>query len=436
MALSKKPYKGCRDLFPKEKREQDYLFDAMSSTAHSFGYEPYDGPMLEEVELYRAKSGQELINDQIYSFVDRGKREVAIRPEMTPTVARMVASVHREIPKPIRWYSIPNLMRYERPQKGRLREHWQFNVDVFGPESVYNEIEILQVAINLFQKFGANDTHFGIQINNRTFVDFFFKTALGLDEEKSYQLYKLVDRYKKLNSEVFETQLEELGFKDDQNALFKKYLKLNSVDKFKSFVKEVNFPANLWDYENFFSTLEKLDLSKFIDFNASIVRGLDYYTGLVFEIFDKHPENRRALCGGGAYAGLMDIFGEEKLPGVGFGLGDVTLKDFLEVHELMPDFTSANHDLYLAAEDDGLEIDLLNLSKNLRANGITICNNASKAKYKKIITAASKSGSGAVGIFQNQDGVTKVKVKHFENDQTETFEPNEIEKIKTFILNK
>ena len=436
MALSKKPYKGCRDLFPKEKREQDYLFNAMSSTAHSFGYEPYDGPMLEEVELYRAKSGQELINDQIYSFVDRGKREVAIRPEMTPTLARMVASIHREIPKPIRWYSIPNLMRYERPQKGRLREHWQFNVDVFGPESVYNEIEILQVAINLFQKFGANDTHFGIQINNRTFVDFFFSKTLSLNEESSYQLYKLVDRYKKLKPEAFKTQLDELGLKENQTTLFKKYLELDSIEKFKSFAKEINFSSDLWDYENFFSTLEKLDLLKFIDFNASIVRGLDYYTGLVFEMFDKHPENRRALCGGGAYAGLMNIFGEEKLPGVGFGLGDVTLKDFLKIHNLMPDFTSAGHDLYLGAEDDELEIDLLNLSKDLRAREVTVCNNTSKAKYKKILTAATKSGAAAVGILQNQDGATKLKVKHFESDQTETFNPSEIEKIKSFILNK
>ena len=188
---------------------------------------------------------------------------------------------------------------------------------------------------------GQNDTHFGIQINNRTFVDFFFSKALALSEETSYQLYKLVDRYKKLKPEAFETQLADLGLKDDQKTLFKKYLELDSIDKFKSFAKEVSFSTDLWDYENFFSTLEKLDLLKFIDFNASIVRGLDYYTGLVFEIFDKHPENRRALCGGGAYAGLMNIFGEEKLPGVGFGLGDVTLKDFLEVHELMPDFTSA-----------------------------------------------------------------------------------------------
>ena len=436
MALSKKPYKGCRDLFPKEKREQNFLFDTMHLAAKQFGYEPYDGPMLEEVELYRAKSGQELINDQIYSFTDRGKREVAIRPEMTPTVARMVAGVHREIPKPIRWYSIPNLMRYERPQKGRLREHWQFNVDIFGPDSIYHEIEILQVAINLFNKFGANENQFGIQINNRAFVDFFFNKTLGLDQDKAYALYKLVDRYTKLKPEAFEEQLNEIGLNNEGSEQFKKYLDIDSIDKLKSFAGEISFSSEKWDFENFFTTLEKLNLLNYVEFNASIVRGLDYYTGLVFEIFDKHPENRRALCGGGAYAGLMSIFGEEKLPGVGFGLGDVTLKDFLEVHNLMPDFSTPQHDLYVAAEDDNLEIDILNLSTNLRNLGLNICHHTAKAKFKKIIQAAAKSGSGAVGILQSHENQTQIKIKNLNNNTTETFKLSESEKIKLFILEK
>lgn len=436
MAISKKPYKGCRDLFPKEKREQNYLFGKMHICAKSFGYEPYDGPMLEEVELYRAKSGQELINDQIYSFIDRGEREVAIRPEMTPTVARMVAGVHREIPKPIRWYSIPNLMRYERPQKGRLREHWQFNVDIFGPESIYNEIEILQVAINLFERFGANESQFGIQINNRTFVDFFFKKTLSLSEAKAYDLYKLVDRFQKLKPEAFDVQLQEIGLDNQNVELFKKYLNLDSIEKFKNFAKEIKFSIQEWDYEKFFETLNKLNLLKYIDFNASIVRGLDYYTGLVFEIFDKYPENRRALCGGGAYGGLMNIFGEEKLPGVGFGLGDVTLKDFLVVHQLLPDFSSPKHDIYLAAEDEDLEIDILNLSTALRSKNINVCNNTSKAKFNKIIQGASKAGSITVGVIQKIENKTLIKIKNFITNENETFGLDQVEQIKTFILKK
>jgi histidyl-tRNA synthetase len=150
MALSKKPYKGTRDFFPVQKRTQNFLFEMMSEAAEAFGYEPYDGPMLEEVDLYYAKSGEELINEQIYSFEDRGERKVAIRPEMTPTVARMVAQVHKQEAKPIRWYSIPNLYRYERPQKGRLREHWQWNCDIFGAPENKGELEIIQVSHFLF----------------------------------------------------------------------------------------------------------------------------------------------------------------------------------------------------------------------------------------------------------------------------------------------
>ena len=434
MALSKKPYKGCRDLFPKEKREQNFLFDTMQLTANQFGYEPYDGPMLEEVDLYRAKSGQELINDQIYSFKDRGEREVAIRPEMTPTLARMVANVHREIPKPIRWYSIPNLMRYERPQKGRLREHWQFNVDIFGPESIYHEIEILQVAISLFNKFGANQNHFGIQINNRTFVDFFFKTTLKLDNQKSYDLYKLIDRYKKLTSEAFEKQLGELGLQNHQIDLVKNYLTLDSISAFKNFAHDISFQNDLWDFEGFFKTIDQLGLTEYIEFNSSIVRGLDYYTGLVFEIFDKHPENRRALCGGGAYAGLMSIFGEEKLPGVGFGLGDVTLKDFLEVHHLMPNFTFSSPNIFIAAEDDHMEVDLIKISNSLRALDLSVTNHTGTLKFKKILQSAEKMGAKSVGVLQNQNGEAQVKIKNYKNGKTEVFNHQQITEIKNFIL--
>ena len=143
MALNKKPYRGCRDFFPENMRVREFLFNQMKKSAEQFGYQPYDGPLLEEVELYKAKSGEELINDQIYSFTDRGERFVAIRPEMTPTLARMIANIHRQESKPIRWYSIPNLMRYEKPQRGRVREHWQYNVDIFGAPEAKGELEIL-----------------------------------------------------------------------------------------------------------------------------------------------------------------------------------------------------------------------------------------------------------------------------------------------------
>jgi histidyl-tRNA synthetase len=210
MALSKKPYKGCRDFFPKEMRIREYIFNKMKEAALSFAFEPYDGPLLEEVELYKAKSGEELINDQIYSFQDRGERFVAIRPEMTPTVARMAAQVHRETPKPIRWFSIPNLMRYERPQRGRLREHWQFNADVFGAPENLGEVEITSLLIHMLKSFGADQSMFAILINDRRVVDGLFKSRLKLADDESYKLYKVIDRSKKIKKEELDKQIGEI----------------------------------------------------------------------------------------------------------------------------------------------------------------------------------------------------------------------------------
>jgi histidyl-tRNA synthetase len=433
MSISKKPYKGCRDLFPELKRAQDYMFDKMKSAANAFGYEPYDGPMLEEVDLYRAKSGQELINDQIYSFMDRGEREVAIRPEMTPTVARMVAQVHREAPKPIRWYSIPNLMRYERPQRGRLREHWQFNVDLFGPESIYNEIEILQVITRLFNSLGANSTHFEILFNNRQFIDFFFSKTLGLDEDKSYDLYKLIDRAKKLPKEKFNEQLAAFNLETRNSELFNEYLTLKSIEEFKDFSEKISFPKENWDLGGFLSAGDAAGLSEYLVFDPTIVRGLDYYTGLVFEVFDKHPDNRRALCGGGSYAGLMKIFGEEQLPGVGFGLGDVTLKDFLESHGLLPDFSNGNNVLFLGTEDESCELEILNLANSIRSRDISVINSPSKLKFKKLLQQASKSGSRFLGIIQKE--TKKVKIKNLITNDQNVFELGNLKEIIT-ELNK
>src|SRR5690606_12986661 len=192
MALSKKAYKGCRDFFPTQMRVRDYVFDKMRNAALSFGFEAYDGPLLEEVELYKAKSGEELINEQIYAFIDRGEREVAIRPEMTPTLARMVANIHREFPKPLRWYAIPNLMRYEKPQRGRLREHWQFNCDIFGVPEGLGEVEILSTLCFFLESLGANESMFSIQINDRAVVDSLLFNVFKVDKDSAYNLYKII----------------------------------------------------------------------------------------------------------------------------------------------------------------------------------------------------------------------------------------------------
>ena len=213
-------------------------------------------------------------------------------------------------------------------------------------------------------------------------------------------------------------------------------MNLNSVDKFIEFANKINFNKENWNFEIFFKTLDQLGLMEYVDYNASIVRGLDYYTGLVFEIFDKHPENRRALCGGGSYAGLMNIFNEDPLPGVGFGLGDVTLKDFLKVHDLLPNFDKPKHDIYIASEDDNQELEVLSLSSLLRNESLNVCNNSAKLKFKKIILAAEKSGSPFAAILQSIEGKSIVKVKNLNTQEVNSFSINDIQQIKNFILGK
>jgi histidyl-tRNA synthetase len=412
MNLTKQPYKGTRDFFPALMRERNYLFHQMQRTAESFSYEPYDGPLLEEVELYLAKSGEELINEQIYSFIDRGERKVAIRPEMTPTLARMVAQIHREQSKPLRWYAIPNLMRYEKPQKGRLREHWQFNCDIFGAPAGQGELEILQVAIQLFENFGANQNHFEILVNDRRIVDAFFEKNLALTKEKSYRLYKIIDKAKKVSPEALDKMLSEILNTSDLKNTFLRYLNLKNLNDLEKFLNEQGLSQAGEELIQLCRQCEAITSASYIHYDPTIVRGLDYYTGLVFEIFDKNPENRRALCGGGAYANLLQIFNEPALPGIGFGLGDVTLTDFLKTHNLMPAFAKPEIDLLIGYLDPEAQKTAHQLAKNLRQLQLKVEVFLGAEKVKKIFSQQERRGHKAVCLLGSQEIQTgKVEVK-------------------------
>ncbi|MFZ9000953.1 MAG: histidine--tRNA ligase [Bacteriovoracaceae bacterium] len=431
MSLSKKPYKGTRDFFPENKRALDYIFSIMRKTAFEFGYESYDGPLLEEVDLYRAKSGEELINDQIYNFIDRGNREVAIRPEMTPTVARMVALIHREEAKPIRWFSIPNLMRYEKPQKGRLREHWQFNCDIFGAPEGHGELEILTLVIKLLKNFGANESQFEILINDRRIVDFIIKQKMGLNEEKAYKLYKIIDKSKKVGPEALEKMINDLGLDAEAKTVFDKYLAVSSFGDMLHLLKNEGAPQevieNLVDFSD---KLDQLDLIKYFRYDPTIVRGLDYYTGMVFEVFDKHPENRRAISGGGAYSDLLKIFNEAPMPGVGFGLGDVTLKDFLEVHGLLPNFKTPENDLFISYQTEKAETEAIKLANNLRDKGLRVVVHFGELKFKKIFGLAEKKGAKAAALIgEDELKQQKVQIKNLSTRDQQEYSLADIDAI-------
>ncbi|MBC7692663.1 MAG: histidine--tRNA ligase [Methylotenera sp.] len=335
MSLSTQPYKGTRDFYPKDMRIQRWMFAKMRQVVESYGYEEYDGPMLEPFELYAAKSGEELVNQQLYWMIDRGDRKMAVRPEMTPTLARMVAGKINELPKPVRWYSIPNVWRYERPQRGRLREHWQLNVDVLGGDPLLADAELLSLAFDLVKSFGG-EKHVAIKINNRRLMDHVFTSVLGLDASAALAVSKAIDARAKIGEAAYAKWLGDLGLAPELQTKMEIFFK-SSFDEIA-----VNYPCQgVEELKSLFAFLKDSGLGQQAVFDATVMRGLDYYTGTVFEMYDTSGENNRAMFGGGRYDNLIGMFGKDKLSGVGLGFGDVTLRDFLETHKLLPEMKSA-----------------------------------------------------------------------------------------------
>src|SRR3989344_4906381 len=292
--LSTEPYKGVRDFYPEDMAVQNYIFRIWREVAEKSGYAEYSASILEPAELYRSKGSDEIVNDQMYVFKDKGDREVALRPEMTPTLARMVAAKRRALKFPLRWYSIPNVFRYERPQRGRRREHWQLNCDLLGIAGVEAEVEIISLVHSIMKTFGAKDEDFEIKINSR---------------------------------KIIAAALADKNFSEEQVREFTRKL-----DRGESTPVDIHLEPNE-EINKLIAALEENDV-KNVRFDETLARGFDYYTGMVFEVFDTNPENKRSLFGGGRYDNLLEIFDAEPVPTVGFGMGDITIHDFLETHNL------------------------------------------------------------------------------------------------------
>jgi histidyl-tRNA synthetase len=372
MALPTQPYKGARDFYPEDKRVQKYMFDTLRRVVESFGYQEYDAPFLESVDIYAAKSGDELVNEQLYSFEDRGGRKVAIRPEMTPSVSRMVAARRQELAYPLRLYSIPNLWRYERPQRGRLREHYQLNVDIFGVEGPEADAEIIQVADTILKSLNAKPDMYKININSRQAM-ITAMNSFGLEEAELKEAYKLVDKMPKMSPDDFDKLLtEQIG--EEKSSKLRSYL---SSDEPPQKVKDI------------LSILKGAGVTSAI-YEPSVVRGIEYYTDIVFEVFDTDPENARALFGGGRYDGLVEIFGVEPLPVAGFGMGDVSLQNFLQTHDLLPKMPVETDAVVILIGDVYKQAQPL-LSQ-LRAAGLNLAVDNSGRKLDLQIRHAVKSG--------------------------------------------
>lgn len=392
--LSTESYKGTRDFYPKDMQFRNWMFGKLSQTVKSFGYLEYGGPMLESFDLYAAKTGEEIVNQQLYWMMDRGDRKIAVRPEMTPTMARMVAAKLNELPRPIRLFSIPNLWRYERPQRGRLREHWQLNVDVLGGDALEAEAEILNLAVEIMAAFGGAEK-MQIRINHRQLMDHFFTKKMGLSPEQTHKVVKAIDAKDKVDPEKFQNWLSEAGVQPHQFSELEKFFSSNLSDLSKS------MPCDGVEHlVKLFHVLEMggMKIGNQIVFDPSILRGLDYYTGTVFEIYDTSPENRRAMFGGGRYDNLMGIFGKEALSGVGFGMGDVSLQNFLEVHSLVPKFDS-EVDVMVTFPDEKFRALSQQITNGLRKKGFQVITPLSIGSFGNQLKLANKHESKIVILF-------------------------------------
>lgn len=385
--LSTEPYKGVRDFYPEDMRVTNYIFDVWRKTLQSFGYEEYNASILEPTELYEAKSGEEIINEQTYSFVDRGERNVTLRPEMTPTVARMVAARRHELAFPLRLFSIPNLFRYERPQKGRLREHFQLNADLFGNTGKNGDIEMIQIASAIMKNFGIKETDFEIRISSRRLINAVMTEWYELGEDDSKKLQKLIDKKSKIPEEKFTEMAREIAGNafeffsfDKKSEVYEEAMALLPIREAK---EELDLVIN---------DLKARGISNIV-FDAELIRGFDYYTGTIFEVFDKHPENNRALFGGGRYDELLSLFGNEQVPAVGFGMGDVTILEALKTYNLIPEsIKRSTTDVALICISEDVVAHAEKVADELRAKGVNVAINTSFKKIGDQIKHAEKTG--------------------------------------------
>ncbi len=334
--LSTDSYKGVRDFYPAEWARLQVLFSHVRKTLTGYGYEEYNASPLERAEIYESKTSEEIVREQTYTFTDRGDRRVTLRPEMTPTLARMVAAKRRELPFPLRWFSIGNRFRYERPQHGRLREFYQVDVDLLGVSGTEADIEIITLASDILKDFGARESDFIIRISSRTLLNIACE-ASGLAPEKNRAYTRLLDHKAKMPADAFIASVRELT-ENDPLALINDGGNSNVDHEKRALLDTIE-------------TLKARGVTN-VQFDPSITRGFDYYTGIVFEVYDTDSSNSRALFGGGRYDKLIELFGGDSIPAVGFGMGDVTLSDFIETHKLIIE-TNTKPQLYIGTPTAG-----------------------------------------------------------------------------------
>jgi histidyl-tRNA synthetase len=401
---------GFREFYPEDLARRNHIFRLWRQTANTFGFSEYDAPVLEPLELYKAKSGEE-IEAQLFSFTDKGGRDVALRPEMTPTVCRLVGAKANALKRPIKWFSIAEFYRYERMQKGRGRCFFQFNADIFGEPGPEAEIELIGLLVQCLCAFGLTEQDFYVRLSDRN-LWFFYLEALGLDESRIRSLLGAIDRYEKYGDEAFKGYTEQHGaLAPELKSRVLAFLQIKSLAALEQTLSAIGgekLNARLADWRKLLTALDAMGLARFVEVDLGVVRGLAYYTGFVFEAFDRKGE-LRALAGGGRYDDLVQKLGGPALPAVGFAIGDMTFALLLEQRGLMPTIVQAP-DVYCVVGGEKERLAAFGDIHALRAAGYRVEYPLKDLAFGKQFKAAAESGA-KLALIYGGDELTKGVVK-------------------------
>jgi histidyl-tRNA synthetase len=422
MKIKIPPVKGTRDFYPEQMAMRTWLYGIVRSVSESFGYQEWDAPFLETLDLYAAKSGDELVKKQSYVFTDRGGDEITLRPELTPSLARMIAARQKELVFPLRWWSFGPFWRYERPGRGRSREFFQWNIDLLGVKGPEADAELVAIAAAFLKAVGLTPAQAQICVNNRTFMDAEFD-SLGILPDKKAEVSGLVDRREKMEAKPWEASALEISLTSRQ------------LDGLKSILDDRERWKKSKELVRLFETLESLGVREYVQFDPNIMRGLLYYTGTVFEAFDISGGVRRAILGGGRYDNLLGDVGGEPLPAVGFAMGDVVISLILQELKLPPPLPISPAKVLVTAFSPDLLLDSLSIAADLRDKGINVTCYPEPAKLPKQFKFADRMGMRVVlviGPDEAKDG--KVTVKNLTSGTQETTSRSKVsESIKKIL---
>ncbi len=350
--------KGTRDFYPDEMAKRVWLIQKLEQASRAFGYEQYEGPCLETIDLYAAKSGEELVKEQAFVFEDRGGDPISLRPELTPTLARMIASKQNELVFPLRWWAFGPFWRYERPQKGRTREFYQWNIDLIGSDSVQADAELMAVAATFLKLVGLKSQDVKLFVNDRRLMDRKL-TEIGINGALKPDMLRMIDRIDKQPADVWDKNVSELGLNAAQ------------ITQIKALLSNMELWKESAELSQLFAALDSLGVAEYVSYDPKIIRGLDYYTGTVFEAHETKG-NFRAILGGGHYANLVADVGGKPLPGVGFAMGDVVIMLVLEAFGLLPTELTHTDSIFVTVFNEEMLTESTKLAGELRAAGLNV----------------------------------------------------------------